>query len=157
MKPILLSLFACLLFTCSKPVTMGKQPTALASQTTYIIGYTGGWGGGAAYKLESGKLYESVKERGIGNAEAIVATEYKQLKSATGLAAMNQLAAEYSPVVFAGVDPKFNCPEMAHDGVCPYFIIVENGTTRAWTRSENDAETTFVSFMNEVEEALTEM
>jgi len=28
---------------------------------------------------------------------------------------------------------------------------------RAWTRSENDAETTFVSFMDEVEEALTKM
>ena len=136
---------------------MGKQPSALASEATYIIGYTGGWGGGAAYKLESGKLYQSVKERGIGDAEAIVATAFKPLKSASGLEAMNGLAAAYKPALFSAVAPKFNCPEMAHDGVCPYFIIVENDVARAWTRSENDAETTFVSFMDEVEEALTKM
>jgi len=46
---------------------------------------------------------------------------------------------------------------MAHDGVCPYFIVVENGVAKAWTRSENDKTTAFLTFMNEVEEALTEM
>lgn len=157
MKPILLSLFTLLFFTCSKPVTMGKQPTAVTSNVTYLIGYTGGWGGGAAYKLEDGKLYESVKERGIGDAEAIVATAFKPLKSASGLAAMNKLATTYSPVVFTGVGPKFDCPEMAHDGVCPYFIVVENGVAKAWTRSENDKTAAFLTFMNEVEEALTKM
>jgi len=42
------------------------------------------------------------QERGIGDAEAIVATDYKPLKSTSGLAAMNKLATTYAPVVFTG-------------------------------------------------------
>ncbi|TXF87128.1 hypothetical protein FUA23_18725 [Neolewinella aurantiaca] len=157
MKSILFALLAVLLCTCSRPVTMGNQPKATAPETTYIIGYTGGWGGGSAYKLEAGKLYESVKERGLGNAEEIAGGEFKPFRSATGLAAMNELKTNYAPAIFAQIAPKFNCPEMAYDGVCPYFIIVENGDISAWTRSEDDSAPAFVAFMNEVEEALTKM
>ena len=157
MKPVLLSALFLFLFACSKPVTMGKEPAAPTPDVTYLIGYTGGWGGGAAYKLEGGKLYESVKERGLGETNSIVAAEFKPLRSASGLAAMEQLATDYSPDVFSGVDPKFNCPEMAYDGVCPYFIMVEDGEARAWTRSKEDSAPAFVAFMNKVEEALTKM
>ena len=156
MKPIILSLLSILFFACSMP-TVDKESTTMTSDVAYLVGYTGGWGGGSAYKLEEGKLYKSVMERGIGDADAIVATDYKPLKSATGLEAMKNLAAAYSPIAFAGVDPKFDCPEMAYDGVCPYFIIVENGVARAWTRSKDDAGPAFVAFMKEVEEALTKM
>jgi hypothetical protein len=157
MKPVFLSLFAILFFACSKPVTMGKTPIAIVPDATFLIGYTGGWGGGAAYKLEDGKLYQSVQARGIGDADAIVATAFKPLKSTTGLSAMNELATNYAPALFAQIPPKFNCPEMAHDGVCPYFIVIENGVAKAWTRSDVDKEPTFVTFMNKVEEALTKM
>lgn len=158
MRYLNFSLLAVLFFACTpKPITLDNGPVGVGSDATFIIGYTGGWGGGAAYKLEDGQLFESVKERGIGEAEDIVATEYKPLKSATGLAALRQLASEYSAATFAEVEPKFDCPEMAYDGTCPYLIVVENGTTKAWTKSKEDTDAAFVAYMEQVREALTKM
>lgn len=131
---------------------------AILPDATFIIGYTGGWGGGAAYKLEDGKLYTSVEQRGLGGADAIVKTAFQPLDSSTGLAAMTDLAKRYSAKIFAQVAPKFDCKEQAHDGVCPYFIVVkDNNSSSAWTRSEVDKDPAFVAYMNDVEEALTKM
>jgi len=136
---------------------MGKTPVAIAGPTIYI-GYTGGWGGGQAFKLEGGELFESVKERALGGPAEITGEQaYRPLKSATGQAAMRALADRYTPNIFAGVAPKFDCPEAAYDGVCPYFIIIENGEPQAWTRSKDDKNAEFLRFMNEVEEALTKV
>lgn len=158
MRQLLFALLTVFFFACTpKPTTMDNGPVGATSDATFIIGYTGGWGGGAAYKLEDGQLFESVLERGIGEAEDIVATEYKPLKSATGLAALRQLAGEYSAATFAEVSPKFDCPEMAYDGVCPYLIVVENGATKAWTKSKDDTDAAFIAYMEQVQEALTKM
>jgi hypothetical protein len=124
---------------------------------TFIIGYTGGWGGGAAYKLEDGKLYTSVEQRGLGGADAIVKAEFQPMDSPTGLAAMTDLAKRYSPKTFTQVAPKFDCREQAHDGVCPYFIVTKDDNSSAWTRSEVDKDPGFVAYMNDVQEALTKM
>jgi len=125
--------------------------------TTFIIGYTGGWGGGAAYKLEDGQLYESVEQRGLGGADAIVKAEFQSLDSPSGLAAMTDLAKRYSPKTFTQVAPKFDCREQAHDGVCPYIIVVKDNNSSAWTRSEVDKDPAFVAYMEGVQEALTKM
>ncbi len=130
---------------------------ASAPAATFLIGYTGGWGGGPAYKLENGALFESVAQRGLGDAEAIVATKFKSYISTTGLAALTELAQGYSRKTMANVPPKFDCKEAAYDGVCPYFIVVENGEAKAWTKSEGDKDPAFVAFMEEVGEALTKM
>lgn len=136
---------------------MGRQPVAIVPDATFIIGYTGGWGGGAAYKLEDGKLYTSVEQRGLGGADAIVKTVFQPLDSPSGLAAMTDLAKRYGPKIFSQVSPKFDCKEQAHDGVCPYIIVVKNGSNSAWTRSEVDKDPAFVAYMADVQEALTEM
>lgn len=136
---------------------MGREPVAIVPDATFIIGYTGGWGGGAAYKLEDGKLYTSVEQRGLGGADAIVKTMYQPLDSSTGLAAMTDLAKRYSAKTFSQIPPKFDCKEQAHDGVCPYFIVVKGDTNSAWTRSEIDKDPAFVAYMNDVQEALTKM
>lgn len=146
-----------LLFSCSQPKTMGREPVAIVPDATFIIGYTGGWGGGAAYKLEDGKLYTSVEQRGLGGADAIVKAEFQPLDSSTGLTALTDLAKRYSSKIFAQVAPKFDCKEQAHDGVCPYLIVVKGNNSSAWTKSEADKDPAFIAYMAEVQEALTKM
>ncbi|MFK8161404.1 MAG: hypothetical protein AB8H12_02990 [Lewinella sp.] len=145
------------LFACASPNTMGKQPVAIQPNATFIIGYTGGWGGGAAYKLEDGQLYTSVEKRGLGGPDAIAGVAFQPLDSSTGLAAMRDLAKRYSPKTFTEVAPKFDCREQAHDGVCPYIIVVKDDTSNAWTMSEVDKDPAFVAYMKDVQEALTKM
>lgn len=157
MKHFAALFLAFVLFSCSQPKTMGRQPIAMVPDATFLIGYTGGWGGGPAYKLEDGKLFESEEKRGLGNADAIVGTKFQPLDSATGLQAMTELAKQYKAKTFVNVPEKFDCAEMAYDGVCPYFIVVKNGKAQAWTKSEADKDPSFLAFMEQVGEALTKM
>lgn len=160
MKHLLYSLLAFALCACTpKPSTMGKVSSPMDDDTAYLIGYTGGWGGGPAYKLEGGVLYESVSKHNPGNAEATVSDNtFEVLKSATGLQALTDLAEDFDEDIVTGAPPAFDCPEMAHDGVCPYFIIVENGNVRGWTLSENSIyPVNFKDFMEQVGEALTKI
>ncbi len=157
MKIITSFLLAFALLTCAQPTTQGRQPVAGVPEATFLIGYTGGWGGGPAYKLAGGTLFQSVEQRGLGGADAIVNTTFKPFDSATGLRALRDLARQYSAQTFANVPPKFDCQEMAYDGVCPYFIVVQDGQVKAWTKSEVDKDPTFLAFMESVGEALTKM
>lgn len=157
MKYLFSLLLLAAFFSCARPNPMGRQPVAILPDATFIIGYTGGWGGGAAYKLEDGQLYESVEQRGLGGADDIVVAAFKPLDSSTGLQAMTELAKRYSAEKFEEVPPKFDCREQAYDGVCPYLIVVEGTMHTAWTKSEVDKDPDFVAYMNDVEEALTKM
>ncbi len=155
---LFLLLVMCLCSCTPKPATLNTS-SPQDGEITYLIGYTGGWGGGPAYKLENGKLYESVDQHNPGNADATVnGNTFKALKSATGLQAMRELASGFEESIVDGVAPGFECPEMAYDGVCPYFIIVKDNTIRGWTLSEKGTYSdAFKSFMEEVGEALTEI
>jgi len=160
MRYLLFTLLSFALCSCApKPATMGKVPAPAASGTEYLIGYTGGWGGGPAYKLAGGKLYESVDKHNPGNSEATVNDNtFEILKSASGLQALTDLANDFDEDIVTGIPPTFGCPEAAHDGVCPYFIIVENGNVRGWTLGESIRyPVDFKEFMEEVGEALTKM
>jgi hypothetical protein len=159
MRYLLFTFLAFTLCACTpKPATMGKA-SGPADNASYLIGYTGGWGGGPAYKLEGGKLYESVDKHNPGNAEATVNDNtFEVLKSAAGLQAMIDLADDFDEDIVTDVPPGFDCPEMAYDGVCPYFIIVKDGKVRGWTMSEKGSYSIdFVDFMESVGEALTKM
>ena len=160
MKYLLFSLLAFTLCACTpKPTTMGKVSSPTDDDTAYLIGYTGGWGGGPAYKLEGGQLYESVDKHNPGNPDATVNDNtFEVLKSATGLQALTDLAGDFDEDLVTGVPPVFTCPEAAHDGVCTYFIVVENGNVRGWTLGENSIyPADFKDFMEQVGEALTKM
>lgn len=159
MRNLLFLLLAVCLCACTPKPTALTNASKTDSTTTYLIGYTGGWGGGPAYKLEDGRLYESVDQHNPGNAEATVnGNTFKALKSASGLQAMQRLADDFEESIVSEVPPGFKCPEMAYDGVCPYFIVVKDGHIRGWTLSEKGTySTAFKSFLEEVGEALTEM
>jgi len=159
MRNLLFLLLAVCLCACTpKPAALTNASNS-DSKTTYLIGYTGGWGGGPAYKLEDGKLYESIDQHNPGNAEATVnGNTFKVLKSASGLQAMQRLADDFEESIVSEVAPGFKCPEMAYDGVCPYFILVKDGNIRSWTLSEKGTySAAFKSFMEDVGEALTKM
>lgn len=160
MKFLLYTLLSITFCACTpKPTTMGSATIPPDDGTAYLIGYTGGWGGGPAYKLEGGQLYESVDKHNPGNPEATVNDNvFEPLKSATGLQALMDLAGDFDEDIITGVPTTFTCPEAAHDGVCPYFIIVENGNVRGWTLSENSIyPADFKDFLEDVGEALTKM
>ncbi len=159
MKYLLFTFLTFTLCTCApKPTAMGNI-SAPAGNTAYLIGYTGGWGGGPAYKLEVGQLYESADKHNPGNAEATVNDNtFEILKSASGLKALTDLAQDFDEDIVTGVPPVFDCAEAAYDGVCPYFIVVENGNVRGWTLSEKSIyPADFKAFMEQVGEALTKM
>lgn len=159
MRNLLFLLLAISLCACApKPATLTTAPTP-DSVTNYLIGYTGGWGGGPAYKLADGKLYESVDQHNPGTPEATVnGNTFKVLKSATGLQAVKELAEKFNNPLVSGIQSGFTCPEAAYDGVCPYFIIVEGDFIRGWTLSEKGTYSpAFKSFMEDVGEALTKM
>lgn len=159
MRQLLFLLLAIGLCNCTPKPTALSTSAHTENTTSYLIGYTGGWGGGPAYKLENGKLYESLNQHNPGNADATVNDNtFKTLKSATGLQAMQRLAEDFKENVMSEVPPGFQCPEMAYDGVCPYFIIVKDGNIRGWTLSEKGTyPDSFKTFMEEVGEALTEI
>lgn len=153
MKYAFLFLIA-LCFSCEK-----SEPTAKSATndiTAYLIGYTGGWGGGPAFKLEGNQLFRSVAERNVGNPEALVNDpDFRLLDNPEDLQAMTALMANYPATVFEGVAPKFDCQEQAWDGTCPYLIIVTGqGSHRAWTGSEFDDPGAFIDYMNEVDQLL---
>lgn len=137
-------------FSCDKndPVVESTSDDIQA----YIVGYTGGWGGGPAYKLEAGQLFRSVANRNLGGPDMIVNdTEFRLLEDDEKLQAMTGLMSEYPATTFEAVTPKFNCEEQAWDGTCPYLIVVtENGGSKGWTGSEFDDSSAFIDYMDEV-------
>jgi hypothetical protein len=154
MKYVFCLLLFAFCFSCEKsdPVVAGTSDDI----KTYIVGYTGGWGGGPAYKLEAGQLFRSVEDRSLGSPDDILGNvEFRLMEGPDKLQAMTAVMAEYPNDVFNNVTPKFDCAETAYDGVCPYLIVVtEKGESRAWTRSEFDASSTFTDYMDELVDLL---
>lgn len=141
-------------FSCDKsdPVVEKSADNIQA----YIIGYTGGWGGGPAFKLEGGQLFRSAADRNVGDPDNILNNvEFDLLEEPEDLQAMTALMANYPTTVFEGVAPKFDCGEQAWDGTCPYMIVVdEEGESKAWTASEFDDPGAFIDYMDEVNQLL---
>ena len=140
MRYLLLCLLPLCYLNCSSPTMAGRTPAVPTAPTaadlpTIIIGYTGGWGGGPAYKVENGKVYKSTKARALGMPADILATDYATYSGA-GTNALRQLAADFQPTTMAAFNPSFDCPEAASDRTCPYFIVVDNGQATAWTKSQ---------------------
>ena len=154
----LLFLPLCLLY-CASPQTASQPPAVPAATTpTLIIGYTGGWGGGPAYKIENGQLYKSTKARALGMPADIVTTEFAPYEGAGG-DALRKLAADYSPERVADGSAGFDCPEAASDRTCPYVIIVEKAKSQAYTRSIQNSATgaKFNAWMKRVVSVLDEL
>lgn len=154
MKYVFCLLLLAFCFSCEKnePVV---EKTADDVQT-YIIGFTGGWGGSAAFKLEAGQLFRSVENRNLGGPDMIVNdAEFRLLEDPAKLQAMTTTMAEFPTTLFEGVTPKFDCDEQAWDGTCPYLIVVnEKGESKAWTGSEFDDPSAFIDYMDEVSQLL---
>lgn len=153
MKYVFCLLLLAFCFSCEKSDGIAKTSDNINS---YIIGYTGGWGGGPAYKLEAGQLFRSVADRSLGSPDQIVNdTEFSRLDDPAKLQDMASLMAEFPTTVFNGVAPKFDCTETAWDGTCPYLIIVtEKGDSKAWTRSEFDDDAPFTDYLDELNDLL---
>ena len=155
MKYVFCLLLLAFCFSCEKSKNVVNLPGD--DIHTYIIGYTGGWGGGPAYKLEEGQLYRSVEDRSLGTPENILnSVAFNRLDDQGKLQAMTATMAEFPSAVFNNVAPKFDCAETAYDGICPYLIVVtEKGDSKAWTRSEFDAPSAFTEYMDELIDLLT--
>jgi len=154
MKYVFCLLLFAFCFSCEKSEPIVEK-TAVGIET-YIIGYTGGWGGGPAFKLENGQLFRSAADRNVGVPDNILNTvEFSLLEEPEDLQAMTALMADYPATVFEGVTPKFDCQEQAWDGTCPYLIVVnEKGDSKAWTASEFDDPSAFIDYMEEVNRLL---
>ncbi|MEM1357713.1 MAG: hypothetical protein AAGF89_05920 [Bacteroidota bacterium] len=139
MKYLFLFLLSIALFACDKEEEVKKELLPEASDT-FIIGHTGGWGGGPAYKLEDGQLFRSVKDRFLGEpADIVDDLEYALVADADDLISVSDLVADFPAATFDGQPTKFSCPEAAYDGMCPYLIVVEKSNTfKVWTLSEQD-------------------
>lgn len=155
MKYFFLLLIAIALFTCEKKNVDKKE---LAGQDTFFIGYTGGWGGGPAYKLEDGQLFRSVEDNFLGEpADIINAVTYAPVTDTEKLQMVSSLADDFPASNFAGISSKFDCPEQAYDGTCPYLIQVKsNNDFSFWTLSELDEEAApdFTDYLGRVSNVL---
>jgi len=150
MKYVFCLLLFAFCFSCEK-----SEQTSDDIQT-YLIGYTGGWGGGPAFKLEDGQLFRSAADRNVGDPDNILnAVEFSLLEEPEDLQAMTALMADYPATVFEGIAPKFDCQEQAWDGTCPYLIVVtEKGESKAWTASEFDDPSAFTDYLEQVNQLL---
>lgn len=139
MKYVFLFLLSIALFACDKEETVVKEQLPEASNT-FIIGYTGGWGGGPAYKLEGDQLFRSVEDRFLGEpADIVNDLEYTLVTDVDDLSSVSDLVADFPAATFDGQPTKFSCPEAAYDGMCPYLIVVEKSNAfKVWTLSEHD-------------------
>lgn len=154
MKYCFLFLLLFTLASCDKEVADTKE---LAAEDTFIIGYTGGWGGGPAFKLEDGQLFRSEAERFLGGPDQIINIAYVPVTESEEEIIVIDLISGFSEVDFINVDPKFDCREQAYDGTCPYLIQVKgNEEVRFWTLSEFDEEINpeFAAYMGRVSSVL---
>lgn len=154
MKYAFYLLFFAFCFSCDKSDPIVESTTD--DIQTYVIGFTGGWGGSWAYKLEGGQLFRSIEERNHGGPDMILNdVEFRLLEDPAKLQAMTAVMADYPATVFEGVAPKFDCQEQAWDDTCPYLIVVtEKGDSKAWTGSEFNAPGPFIDYMDEVDQLL---
>lgn len=151
MKYFFLFLLSLALFACEKEEVAKKEQLPEAN-SAFIIGTTGGWGGGPAYKLENGQLFRSVANINLGGPEDIVNdADYQLMTDPDDVALVSDLLADYPEAVFSAQPTKFDCPEEALDGRCPYLIVVnENNSFRAWTRSSSDADSDAATYLDRV-------
>lgn len=158
MKYFFLLLIAIALFTCEKENVEKKN---LAGQDTFFIGYTGGWGGGPAYKLEDGQLFRSVEDNFLGEpADIINAVTYALVTDTEKIQMVSSLAGDFPASDFAGISSKFDCPEQAYDGTCPYLIQVKGKDEFSfWTLSELDEELDpgFTDYLTRVSNVLDQL
>ena len=156
--PLLLPL---LFFACSAPTPAGRAPGAApepapaAAVPSLIVGYTGGWGGGPAYRITDGDVFKSTKPRALGMPQDIVATDYAPY-TGPGQAELRALAAAYDAGAFAGAPTGFGCPEAARDATCPYFLVVTDGTARPYVYSQEvpAGDAAFADWMKRVKDVL---
>lgn len=108
------------LFSCEKEETV-RLPEA-PKVTDFIIGATGGWGGGYAFKITDGQLQRSVERTWLGAPEQIANdvefVDYEDEDSVD----FAQLELDFSEAVFADLPFKFDCKEQAWDGQCTYIL-----------------------------------
>lgn len=154
MKYFFLFLLLFTLASCDKEVVDQKE---LAGPDTFIIGYTGGWGGGPAFKLEDGQLFRSEAERFLGSPDQIVTLPYVPVTDSEDQIIVTDLISDFSEATFTTVDPKFDCREQAYDGACPYLIQVKGKEEILfWTLSEFDEEINpdFAAYMGRIRSVL---
>ncbi len=157
MKYCFLLLFLFTLASCNKEVVDQKE---LAGPDTFIIGYTGGWGGGPAFKLEDGQLFRSEADRNLGDPSQIINAAYLPVTESEDQIIVVDLISGFAEDAFTNVNPKFDCAEQAYDGACAYLIQVKgNEEIQFWTLSEFDTEINvdFADYMGRVSSALDQL
>lgn len=150
--------FAILLFVALFSCEKDEEIIPLTSElqvTDFIVGATGGWGGGHAFKIENGQLQRSVPPYFLGSPEQIANEVEFSVYNDDNAEDLEQLEADFPNALFARLPFKFDCEEQAWDGQCVYIIRkLEDGTVQYWTRSEFDEASAVTAYLDRAAEVM---
>ncbi len=135
--PYMLRIIACflslvLVLSCEKE---DAQPLPSASDDYFVVGTSGGWGGGRALKLEDGRLYVSGERAGVElNPESLVAGKWNPYGDTTDLRAIQDLRTDLPQGRFLPDNQRTICEASYADGACPFVVLYDReGGARGWT------------------------
>ncbi|MEM6771975.1 MAG: hypothetical protein AAF597_15460 [Bacteroidota bacterium] len=149
MKYCFVILLSIALWSCSEEASI--LPVEQPEVTDFIIGTTGGWGGGYAFKLEDGQLQRSVEANWLGSPEEIAGETAFEDFTDEDAELLEPLIASFPEDSFAETPIKFDCPEQAFDGQCAYVIRrLSDASVQYWTRSEQDENSAVTDYLDRV-------